>query len=291
MFHGDCAEVLKDFPANCIDLIFTSPPYADQREKSYGGIKPDEYVKWFLPKVDQFFRVLKPAGTFILNIKERVVNGERHTYVIELILEMRKRGWLWTEEFIWHKKNSYPGKWPNRFRDNWERLLQFNKQKKFNMYQEAVMVPIGNWAKDRLSNLSETDKIRDESKVGSGFGKNVSNWIGRDMVYPNNVIHMATECSNKNHSAAFPVELPKWFIKLFTQPEEVVLDPFMGSGTTALAAIDLARYYVGIDINKKYVELTKKNLSGIQLPLPHIAEPVPGYDPSAGQLPPKRKVS
>ena len=238
---GDCGEVLKSFPDNSVDLIFTSPPYADQRKKTYGGVRPDDYVNWFLPKAEQFLRVLKPTGTFILNIKERVVNGERHTYVIELILEMRKQGWIWTEEYMWHKKNSYPGKWPNRFRDNWERLIQFNKSKNFNMYQEAVMVPVGEWAKERLSKLSQTDRTRDKSKVGSGFGKNVSNWVGRDLVYPTNVIHLATECFNRNHSAAFPIELPKWFIKLYTLPGDLVLDPFLGSGTTALAAIQLAR--------------------------------------------------
>ena len=101
---GDCLDVLKEFPDNFFDLIVTSPPYADSRSKTYGGIKPDKYVEWFLPRSEQFLRVLKPTGTFILNIKERVVIGERHTYVIELILEMRKQGWLWTEEFIWHKK-------------------------------------------------------------------------------------------------------------------------------------------------------------------------------------------
>ena len=88
-------------------------------------------MEWFLPIADELQRVLKPTGTFVLNIKERVVKGERHTYVLELILAMRQRGWLWTEEFIWHKKNCYPGKWPNRFRDAWERLLQFNLQRKF----------------------------------------------------------------------------------------------------------------------------------------------------------------
>ena len=70
------------------------------------------------------------------------------------------------------------------------------------------MVPVGSWAEHRLANLSETDKTRDESRVGSGFGKNVSNWVGREMVYPNNVIHMATESSNQRHSAVFPVALP-----------------------------------------------------------------------------------
>ena len=262
--HGNCETVLDDLAENSVDLIFTSPPYADQRRSTYGGIKPDEYVDWFLPKSEQFLRVLKPTGTFVLNIKERVVSGERHTYVMELILRMREQGWLWTEEFIWHKKNSFPGKWPNRFRDGWERLLQFNKNRKFNMYQEEVMVPVGNWAEKRLANLSETDRIRDESKVNSGFGKNVSNWIGRDKVYPDNVIHMATECGNRNHSAVFPADLPEWFIKLFTKSGDLVLDPFIGSGTTAVAAKQLGRHYVGIDIEKRYCDLACERLLLIQ---------------------------
>jgi len=261
---GDCEEVLRGFPDNCVDLIFTSPPYADQRKHTYGGVKPDDYVEWFMPKARQFLRVLKPTGTFVLNIKERVVNGERHTYVIELILRMRKQGWLWTEEFIWHKKNSYPGKWPNRFRDNWERLIQFNKTKKFNMYQEAVMVPVGEWAKDRLANLSETDLRRDESRVGSGFGKNVSNWLGRRWVYPTNVLHMATECANREHSAVFPIALPTWFIKLFTREGDLVLDPFVGSGTTAVAAMQLGRRYVGIDVNEEFCRLARERLAQVQ---------------------------
>jgi DNA modification methylase len=254
---GDCREVLKDLTENSIDLIVTSPPYADSRNGTYGGIKPDYYVKWFLPITKELLRVLKPAGTFILNIKEKVVNGERHTYVIELILEMRKQGWLWTEEFMWHKKNCYPGKWSNRFRDSWERLLQFNKSRKFNMYQEEVMIPMGDWAKTRLRNLSETDMIRNNSKVGSGFGKKIANWLNKDKVYPTNVLHMATECSNRNHSAVFPEALPEWFIKLFTKEGDWVLDPFMGSGTTTRVANRLKRNSVGIDISKEYYDMVK----------------------------------
>ncbi|MEK6776171.1 MAG: DNA methyltransferase [bacterium] len=101
---GDCKNILKKLEDNSVDLIVTSPPYADSRSDTYGGIKPNNYVEWFLPITAELLRVLKPSGTFILNIKEKVVDGERHTYVIELILEMRKQGWLWTEEFIWHKK-------------------------------------------------------------------------------------------------------------------------------------------------------------------------------------------
>lgn len=267
IYLGDSREVLKELEDNSVDLIFTSPPYADQRKNTYGGIHPDRYVEWFLPITEQLLRVLKPTGTFVLNIKEKVVNGERSTYVIELILAMKKQGWLWTEEFIWHKKNSYPGKWPNRFRDSWERLLQFNKAKKFNMYQEEVMVPIGDWAKTRLSNLSEKDKIRDESRVGSGFGKNISNWLNRDKAYPTNVLHLATECNNKNHSAAFPEALPEWFIKLFTKDGDVVLDPFMGSGTTNIVAYKMGRSSIGIDVQPEYYNMVKEQIDSMQLVL------------------------
>jgi len=272
---GDCEKELKNIPNNSVDLIFTSPPYADQRKNTYGGIHPDKYVEWFLPISKQLLRVLKPTGTFILNIKEKVVNGERSTYIIELILEMRKQGWLWTEEFIWHKKNCYPGKWPNRFRDAWERLLQFNKNKKFHMYQEEVMVPIGDWAKTRLKNLSETDKIRDESKVGSGFGKNISNWLDRNKAYPTNVLHLATECNNKNHSAAFPEGLPEWFIKLFTKEGDIVLDPFMGSGTTNLVAKRMKRNSIGIEIAPEYYEMVRSRIEPVEL---YLFEPGVKYE-------------
>lgn len=265
LYLGDCEEVLRQITDNSVDLIFTSPPYADQRKNTYGGIIPDDYVDWFLPKSEQMLRVLKPTGTLILNIKEKVVKGERSTYIMELILAMRKQGWLWTEEFIWHKKNCYPGKWPNRFRDSWERLLQFNKNKKFNMYQEEVMVPMGDWAKTRLKNLSETDKTRDESKVGSGFGKNISNWITRDKAYPTNVLHLATECNNKNHSAAFPEGLPEWFIKLFTETGDTVLDPFMGSGTTNIVANRMRRNSIGVELLPEYYEMVRAQISPVEL--------------------------
>lgn len=275
LFLGDSKRELAKLEDNSVDLIVTSPPYADQRKNTYGGIHHDKYVDWFLPISKQLLRVLKPTGTFILNIKEKVVEGERSTYVMELILAMRKQGWFWTEEFIWHKKNSYPGKWPNRFRDSWERLLQFNKDRHFKMYQEEVMVPMGDWAKTRLKNLSNTDKIRDNSKVGSGFGKNISNWLDRDKAYPTNVLHLATECNNKNHSAAFPEELPEWFIKLFTKEEDTVLDPFMGSGTSLIVANRMKRHSIGIDIVSEYYDMVKKQLRPIEY---YVLEPKVKYE-------------
>lgn len=275
IFLGDCKDILKNVQNNSIDLIFTSPPYADRRKNTYGGIEPENYVEWFIPIGKELLRVLRKDGTFILNIKEKAEKGERSTYVLELILALRKQGWLWTEEFIWHKKNCYPGKWPNRFRDAWERLLQFNKTKIFNMYQDAVKVPIGDWANSRLTKLSDTDKIRDTSKSGSGFGKNISNWLHKETVYPTNVLHLATECNNKNHSAAFPEELPEWFIKLFTKHGDTVLDPFMGSGTTLMVARRMLRNAIGIDILPEYYKMVKKQIPSDQLIL---CEPKAKYE-------------
>jgi site-specific DNA-methyltransferase (adenine-specific)/site-specific DNA-methyltransferase (cytosine-N4-specific) len=260
LYEGNSIEVLPTIASNSVDLIITSPPYADQRKTTYGGISADDYVEWFMPIAKELNRVLKPSGSFILNIKERVVNGERHTYVMELILEMRKHGWYWTEEYMWHKRNCYPGKWPNRFRDAWERCLHFTKSKKFAMYQEAVMVPMGDWRHTRLKSLSKTDKVRDESKVGSGFGKKIENWVNRELAYPTNVLHLATECGNRSHSAAFPEALPEWFIKLFTKEGDIVLDPFVGSGTTMLVAQKLSRTSMGIELIPEYCAVARERM-------------------------------
>ncbi len=258
IIQGDCLDVLRRFESGSVDLVLTSPPYADSRKSTYGGVPPDAYVDWFLPIAAEIQRVLRPEGTFVLNIKEKVVAGERSTYVLELILALRRQGWLWTEEFIWHKKNCHPGKWPNRFRDAWERCLQFNRQRQFNMYQDAVMVPMGDWARRRLRRLGPNDRARFDSQAESGFGKNVSHWVGREMAYPSNVLHLATETTNKNHSAAFPVALPTWFIQLFTREGDLVLDPFAGSGTTCEAAFRLGRRSVGIEIRREYVALARR---------------------------------
>jgi len=275
IYHGDCNEILKNnlkFPNDSIDLIFTSPPYADKRKRFYGSKHPDKYVEWFLPISEQLHRVLKDDGSFVLNIKEHPRNGERDTYVLELILTLKKQGWFWIEEYCWYKKNSYPGKWSNRFRDAWERCLHFTKQKQFRMYQDAVKVPIGDWAKKRFKTMSEKDFRRHISNTNATLGRNVSNWLDRKKVYPHNVIvfeeehyisnviELATECKNRNHSAAFPLELPTWFLKLFSRKGDIVLDPFIGSGTTAFVSLAMGRKYIGIELNQEFIKNAEEQI-------------------------------
>ena len=263
--QGDCAEVITELiKPDSVNLIVTSPPYADQRSGNYGGIHPDNYVEWFLPKAKEFHKCLADDGSFVLNIKEKALGGEKHPYVYDLVLALRReQGWRLVDEYCWHKKNCYPGKWPNRFRDSWERIYHFTISPKFKMHQESVMVPMGDWRESRLRNLSDTDRTRDESKHGNGFGKRVENWEGRDMAYPTNVLHMATECGFKGHPATFPKALPEWFIRLFTEKGDTVMDPFAGSGTTLVAAIELGRNAIGIDTEEEYCEMMRENIDGI----------------------------
>lgn len=281
IYKGDCVILLADktlFPDKSVNLIITSPPYADKRKNSYGGTHPDKYVEWFLPISKELYRLLKDDGSFILNIKEHPKNGERGTYVLELILALKKQGWYWIEEYCWYKKNSFPGKWPNRFRDSWERCFHFTKDKKFKMYQDAVKVPIGDWASKRFKSMSENDFVRYVSKNNSHIGRNVSNWLNKKKVYPHNVlvfeeehrlyasnvVESATDHSNKSHSAIFPIELPSWFIRLFSKEGDLVLDPFMGSGSTAVAALLFKRNYLGTELKPEYVKEAKSNIREIE---------------------------
>ena len=261
ILQGDCLERLSEIGAASVDLIVTSPPYADQRAATYGGVRADDYVDWFLPRAAEMMRVVKPTGSLVINIKEKVVDGQRHTYVLELILALKKQGWLWTEEYVWHKRNCFPGKWPNRFRDAWERCLHFTREKRFKMNQDAVMVPMGDWANTRLKTLGANDVVRHDSQVGNAFGKNIANWQGRERAYPTNVLHLATECGNKGHSAAFPQALPRWFIELFTNPGDTVLDPFAGSGTTLEVAKELGRIAIGVELVPEYAALCARALA------------------------------
>lgn len=249
---GDCLDVMRTLPDDSVDLIVTSPPYADARKHTYGGIPPCQYVDWFCERAREMRRILTPSGSFVLNIKEKAVDGERHTYVLELILALKREvGLRWVEEYVWHKTTAAPGKWKYRFRDSWERLLHFSKTRDVKMNQDAVKVPIGDWTAKRLVNMSKNDRSRQESATRSNVGRCIANWENKATVYPSNVLHRSPIAHNTGHSAAFPEWLPEFFIQLFTDEGDVVLDPFLGSGTTFRVAKQLNRIPVGIELNRQ----------------------------------------
>ena len=266
VFLGDSRTVLKQFDNGQFNLIVTSPPYADARKKHYSGVGCDEYVDFIVSFHDQLWRVLADDGSFILNIKDKVVDGVRHRFVWHTLDALSRLGWRCVDDYIWLKPNAMPGFWRNRLRDEWEYCFHLTKQRNFAMYQDAVRRPIGDWAKKRLANLNGKSNERHDSENKSGFGRDLRNWVNRDTVLPGNTISVPLVGKDMGHPAAFPVGLPEFFIKLFTKEGDYVLDPFAGSGSTGLAAENLGRNAVLIEEKDDYVAAIRQRMSKKPVP-------------------------
>ncbi|MEW6235560.1 MAG: site-specific DNA-methyltransferase [Candidatus Omnitrophota bacterium] len=260
IFLGDSRIVLKNFPDGYFHLIVTSPPYADARKRHYDSIKPDNYAEFIISFHEELWRVLADNGSFILNIKDKVVNGVRHRFVWQTIEALSKKGWLSIDDYLWVKTNAMPGYWKNRLRDEWEYCFQLTKHRNFVMYQDAVMKPIGNWVEKRLAKLNGKSNERHNSENNSGFGRDLRNWKNKNTVLPGNTIIAPLVGKNMGHPAAFPEAIPEFFMKLFTKEGDNVLDPFAGSGTTGVVADKLNRNAVLIDNKIEYVNVIRKRL-------------------------------
>jgi len=197
----------------------------------------------------ELLRALKPTGSFVLNIKEGTHGGERQTYLYELALALRGQGWLWMDEFVWHKTNPFPTGNKNRLKDGFERCYHFAKTKNFKFFPDAVRTKSASkWAGD-----NERRKNKGAHRTTNGSGMNMSRRVVGDLVRPSNVVMMPSSSLNIGHPAVFPLGLPEFFIRLMTEENDVVLDPFMGSGTTAMAARGLRRRYEGVEPSEDYV--------------------------------------
>ncbi len=259
VIHGDCRVKLAEFDGK-VDLIITSPPYADARQNHYGGIHPDRFAEWFLTFHEAFYRALKPTGSLVINIKDRVVEGVKHRFVWHTIEALCERGWFAIDDYLWHKPNPMPGYWPTRLRDGWEYCFHLAKSKRPFFNPDAVRKPIGDWVESRLRNLGKNDLTRHNSANASGFGRDISKWVGKETVLPSNVLSIPLVGKNKGHPAVFPVELPLFFIKLLCPENGVVVDPFAGSGTTGVAALSLGRCCILVDNNMQYCQEAVKRL-------------------------------
>lgn len=257
----DCLECLKKIEDNSIDLIITSPPYADKRKNCYDSVSEKDYVDWFLPIGKELYRILKPDGSFFLNIKPHCVKGERSFYVWELVMSLKNNvGFRFVDEFCW-TKIGVPGKFKGRFKNAFEPVYHFSKTKDFKHNPYSVATEIKEESIKRANR-----KACGESQNGSGFAglREGSTLKDAKLALPSNHLHLPQKSNQytlqSKHPAVFPVELPTFFIKAFSNENDVVLDCFMGSGTTALACINTNRYYIGIDNNEEYVKLALKRL-------------------------------
>lgn len=176
-------------------------------------------------------------------------------------MALEEKGWRCVDDYLWIKPNAMPGYWPNRLRDEWEYCFHLAKNKKFKMFQDAVKKPIGNWAEVRLNKLNGKSAERHNSQNDSGFGRDLRNWVDKEYVLPGNTVKVPVVGKNMGHPAVFPVGLPDFFIKLFTASGDKILDPFAGSGSTGIAAIENNRDVVLIDLKEEYINLIKTRLN------------------------------
>lgn len=251
IYLGDTRDLIKNVPSNSVDLIITSPPYAKRRENSFGHeMTYDEYVEWLYELSKDFIRVLKKTGSFVLNIKEGITKGTKETHVLKYLLKMAEDGY-WNDTYIWTKTNPYPTGNKKRLKDGFEYCYHFTKGNKYKFFPKNCLVPANQkWLKD---NLRRKNKGKHDVKNDSGL--NMSIRTCNNMVRPSNVISLPTNTTNTKHPATFHIGLPQFFIKLMTNKGDLVLDPFIGSGTTAMACLEEGRNFLGFDSSQEYVDM------------------------------------
>ena len=271
IIHGDCFDLIKEQPDNSVDLVITSPPYADivNYGKNISIKKPQEYCDWLLPLFNEIQRVLKPSGSFILNINDNCKNGLRNPFIYELIYRSQKETKLkFYDTYIWHKRSGIPNGSKKRFRNTTEFIFHFVKnQKELKFYMDRVMEEQKEITKKRLKSpmvLKSHQKITDGER---GVKTTIEQQPNK--VRPDNVFRFKTASSSRDntirHPAPYHRQLPEYFIKLLTDIGDVVLDPFAGIGTTGLPCKDMERKFIGYELNEKYCDFGNKRISGEEL--------------------------
>jgi DNA modification methylase len=269
---GDCFELIKELPDNSIDLIITSPPYADivNYGKNISIQKPQDYCDWLLPIFNEIQRVLKPSGSFILNINDTCKNGYRNPFIYELIYRSQKETKLkFYDTYIWHKRNGIPNGSPKRFRNTTEFIFHFVKDQKnlkFNM--DRVLIPTNEQTLNRHNRgglMKCQGVIKDGERIKEGRKKEVA-LVSR----PDNVVRFSTAGAARDntikHPAPFHKDLPKYYINLLTDDGDTILDIFGGIMTTGLACNEIGnRNFIGFELNEKYAEFGKKRIAGEEL--------------------------
>lgn len=277
----DVERLMNGEKANC---VITSPPYAMQRKDDYGGIPADEYPGWFFQVASNIYRVLADSGSFFVNIKEHVEDGQRSPYVMKTIIALVEGGWRYVDQLIWTKPG-LPGGWSNRLRNDFEPVHFFTKKEKIDWMVQLVEVD-----EERLETLPldlvdmyedlfhftklkkikfnprSVGKTSDRIRV-SGSGKQTKGRTGnitvrgrfkRGIARPGNVLQIPGNTHSLKHSAIFPVKLPAFFIKLTTDVGDNIYEPFSGSGTTIMAAEQLGRNCYAMELSPGYCDLAIK---------------------------------
>ena len=259
LIHGDCLERMREMPIDSVDMVITSPPYANQRKEEYQSVSVDMYNSWFYLVAQEVKRVLKPTGSFFLNIKPHCEKGERLLYVMKLVISLKEGlGFRFTDEFTWTKLG-VPGKFVGRFKNAFEPVYHFTLEKGYTHNPYAVATKATDVSLARYKR-----KACGESSNGSKLA-GMRKEIKSKLALPSNHIHCVQKSNQHTpqakHPAVFPVELCEFFVKAFSNKGDAILDPFMGSGTVGVACNKLDRDFIGIDLNDEYIQIAEQRLN------------------------------
>ena len=291
ILEGDCFELIKEQADNSVDLIITSPPYADivNYGKNISIKKPNEYVDWILPLFNEIYRVLKPSGSFILNINDNCSNGLRNPFIYELIHRSQKETKLkFYDTYIWHKRNGIPNGGKKRFRNTTEFIFHFVKdQKKLKFYMDRVLQDGAEaynerkkyaWVIKAHGEIIDGERIKTKTinyltgstnKTKEGYELPQTKRVLPDKVRPDNVVRFHTAGYARDntikHPAPYHKQLPSHYINFLTDEGDLVIDVFAGIGTTGLSCKELNREFIGYELNPKYAEFGNKRIGGEEL--------------------------
>jgi site-specific DNA-methyltransferase (cytosine-N4-specific) len=265
-YHGEALEVMSRLPENSVALVFTSPPFALRRKKAYGNVPAAEYVEWFLPFAGEIYRLLRPDGSFVLDLGGawNPGTGTRSLYQYELILRLARTFHL-AQEFYWFNPSRLPtpAEWVTirrtRVKDAVNMLWWLSKTTEPQANNRRVLRPYSRSMRRLLRDGYEVARRPSQHDISPHFRRDNGGAI------PPNLLEVPNTCSRDDyfrhcreaglpiHPARFPPALPDFFIRFLTEPGQLVLDPFAGSNVTGQVAQQLERRWIAIEINGDYV--------------------------------------
>jgi len=270
-FDGDSLDLLDQLEADSIDLVITSPPFALQREKSYGNVTQETYVDWLLEFCKKVYRVLALTGSFVIDLggayqsKRPIRSLYNYHILIRLCEELDFR---LAEEFFWFNPAKLPSpiEWVNkkkiRTKDSVNTIWWLSKSDYPKADIRRVLVPYSDRMKKLHRNPEKyySPKVRPSGhNIGTDFATDNGGAIPSNLLQIPNTesvsqyLRLCSALEIEAHPARFPVNLPTFFIKFLTEPGDLVLDIFAGSNTTGLAAETTQRRWLAFEKKQQYL--------------------------------------
>lgn len=273
ILHGDARVVLSELPDASIHCVVTSPPYYLQRDYSTplqigNESSPEDYVESLLLVFEQCQRILRPDGTLWLNLGDKYEEGELLGMPWRVAFALKGQGWILRSDIIWYKPNAMPASVRNRPTTDHEYVFFFVKEHDYYYDIDAIREPHVTFTpRSRMrGGRNHFDKQNGTPEQGKNVGNpNLHDGRWDQAFHPKGrnrrtVWEIPLSKSRDAHFAVFPEKLVELCVLAGCPEGGIVLDPFIGSGTTAVVAQRLGRKYVGIDSNPQYCEMARGRL-------------------------------